>query len=111
MTVNLLRRLIMRTPNWIINIQNAIDKERAYIGQYEDYKKLINDIKQYGVEQVYKDVPAEIPYAINFYELNKNTDFDKLISRCEHRINDLNLRLKKAQIEFKKWLIKQEFDF
>lgn len=93
-----------------MNIQNAIDKERTYISQYEDYKQLINDIRQYGVEQVYRTCPNEIPYARNFYELNKNTDFDELISRCEHRINDLNLRLKKAQVEYKKWLLSKEFE-
>lgn len=93
-----------------MNIQNAIDKEQAYISQYEEYKQLINDIRQYGVEHVYRYAPMEIPYARNFYELNKNTDFDMLISRCEHRINDLNLRLKKAQVAYKKWLLSKEFE-
>lgn len=114
-----------KEPEWILNIKRALDNQKKLKEQLKEKNKEYEYIEAIGWDKYEHDIrdfyKTNMSYTTN--ELDKalhNTKIDfmvwqskdkeEMMNKIDKSINDLELKYKKAQLSYKEWRMKQDFE-
>lgn len=114
-----------KEPEWILNIKRALDNQKKLKEQLKEKNKEYEYIEAIGWNKYEEDVrdfyKTNMTYTID--ELNEalhnnkidfmvwqSKDKEEIMNKIDKSINDLELKYKKAQLSYKEWRMKQDFE-
>lgn len=110
-----------KEPDWILNIKRALDNQKKLKEHLKEKNKEYEYIEAIGwdkyeeeIRDFYKTTTQELNVAINntkkdFIEW-QSKDKEAIMNKIDKSINDLELKYKKAQLSYKEWRMKQDFE-
>ena len=114
-----------KEPDWILNIKIALDNQKKLKEQLKEKNKEYEYIEAIGWDKYEEDVrdfyKINVTYTID--EINESLhnnkidfmewqskDKEEMMNKIDKSINDLELKYKKAQLSYKVWRMKQDFE-
>ena len=114
-----------KEPEWILNIKRALDNQKKLKEQLKEKNKEYEYIEEIGWDKYEHDIRDfyKTNVSLSIDELNKainnnkidfmvwqSKDKEEMMNKIDKSINDLELKYKKAQLSYKEWRMKQDFE-
>lgn len=114
-----------KIPDWILNIKRALDNQKKLKEMLKEKNKQYEYIEAMGwdkyeeyIRDFYKTNDTGSIDEINEALHNNKIDFmiwqskdkEEMMNKIDKSINDLELKYKKAQLSYKEWRMKQDFE-